>query len=81
MTCMQAVYTDIINRGGTFLYTARCREIPYTGRAEETAQISVGEHGIDSVVVIGGDGSFQGCQRQLAANGNQYLSCTGNHRS
>ncbi len=51
--------TDIIHRGGTILYTARCPEF----RTEEgvaKARAKCEELGIEGLVVIGGDGSFRG---------------------
>ena len=59
--------SDIINRGGTFLYTARCEEFRTEEGPRKGAEICR-KHGIDSVVVIGGDGSFQGASK-LAALG------------
>ncbi len=51
--------TDIIHRGGTILYTARCPEF----RTEEgvaKARAKCEELGIEGLVVIGGYGSFRG---------------------
>ena len=51
--------SDIIQRGGTILYTARCAEF----RTEEGQKLGAEicrKHGIDGIVVIGGDGSFNG---------------------
>ncbi|MDE6500544.1 MAG: 6-phosphofructokinase [Ruminococcus sp.] len=51
--------TDIIHRGGTILYTARCPEF----RTEEgvaKARAKCEELGIEGLVVVGGDGSFRG---------------------
>ena len=48
--------SDIIGRGGTILYTARCAEM------RKAADICR-KHGIDGLVVIGGDGSFAGAQK------------------
>lgn len=51
--------SDVINRGGTLLYTARCPKF----RTEEgvlEAVASCKKHGIEGLVVIGGDGSFRG---------------------
>ena len=45
--------SDIINRGGTFLYTARCEEFRTEEGQRKGAEICR-KHGIDSVVVIGG---------------------------
>ncbi|MDD3832899.1 MAG: 6-phosphofructokinase [Oscillospiraceae bacterium] len=53
--------SDIIHRGGTMLFTARCPEF----NTEEGIQKAVkvcNENGINGVVVIGGDGSFRGAQ-------------------
>ncbi|MDV6377550.1 6-phosphofructokinase [Sporosarcina sp. GW1-11] len=50
---------DIIQRGGTILRSARCPEFTTEeGRDKALKQIKL--HGIDGVVVIGGDGSFRG---------------------
>jgi 6-phosphofructokinase 1 len=51
--------SDIIQRGGTILYTARCPEFVLPERQDEAAAICR-KHGIDGLVVIGGDGSFRG---------------------
>ena len=51
--------SDIIQRGGTILYTARCkefREMEGVLKAKEMCQ----KVGMDGLVVIGGDGSFRG---------------------
>ena len=50
---------DIIHRGGTILYTARCQEFTTPEGQQLGAEICK-KHGIDGVVVIGGDGSFRG---------------------
>ncbi|PIC65250.1 6-phosphofructokinase [Sporosarcina sp. P13] len=50
---------DIIQRGGTILRSARCPEFTTEeGRDKALKQIKL--HGIEGVVVIGGDGSFRG---------------------
>ena len=54
--------SDIINRGGTALFTARCDEFRYPEYQQRGAEICR-KHGIDGIVVIGGDGSFQGAQK------------------
>ena len=59
--------SDILNRGGTFLYTARCEEFRTEAGQKLGAEICR-KHGIDGIVVIGGDGSFRGAQK-LAALG------------
>ena len=56
---MQAkTVSDIIQRGGTILYTARCPEFKEVENQDKGAQI-LKKHGIDGLVVIGGDGSFE----------------------
>ena len=67
--------SDIINRGGTILQTARClefKELEYQKKAAEICK----KHGIDGIVVIGGDGSFQGAQK-LAALGINTIGLPG----
>ncbi len=53
---------DIINRGGTILYSARFPEF-----AEEPVQLKgieqLKKFGIDAIIVIGGDGSYHGALR------------------
>ena len=53
--------SDIIQRGGTILYTARCEEFKHLKGQEKAAEI-LRKHGIDSLVVIGGDGSYRGAE-------------------
>ena len=49
----------IINRGGTFLYSARCEEFKTkAGRSQAYENLKKAE--IDGLIVIGGDGSFTG---------------------
>ena len=49
----------IINKGGTFLYSARCDEFRQaTGRKK--AYKTLRNNNIDGLIVIGGDGSFTG---------------------
>ena len=59
--------SDTIERGGTILYTARCAEMR-TLEGQKRAADVCRKHGIDGLVVIGGDGSFAGAQK-LAALG------------
>jgi 6-phosphofructokinase 1 len=53
--------SDIIQRGGTILKTARCMEFK-TSEGREQAYNNLKEVGIDGVVVIGGDGTFTGAR-------------------
>ena len=58
---------DIIQRGGTILGTARCMEFTTAEGQAKGAEICR-KHGIDGMVVIGGDGSYRGAQK-LSAQG------------
>ena len=64
--------SEIIHRGGTILYTARCLEFK-TLEGQKKAAEACREHGIDALVVIGGDGSFRGA-KDMAAQG---IPCIG----
>jgi 6-phosphofructokinase 1 len=57
--------SDIINTGGTILYTARCKEFTTPEGQQKGADICR-KHGIDGIVVIGGDGSFRGAGKLSA---------------
>ena len=57
--------SDIISRGGTILYTARCKEFTTAEGQKNGAEICK-KHGIDGMVVIGGDGSFMGAGKLSA---------------
>ena len=64
--------SDIITRGGTILYSARCPEF----KTEEGLQKAVAtckKFGIDGMVIISGDGSFRGA-RDLSLRG---IPCIG----
>lgn len=50
---------NIIQRGGTILKTARCKDF-YTYEGRKKASDNLKKRGIDGLVVIGGDGSFRG---------------------
>ncbi len=53
--------SDIIQRGGTILGTARCVEF-MTEEGQKLGAEICRKHGIDGVIVIGGDGSYRGAQ-------------------
>ena len=57
--------SDTINRGGTILYTARCKVFTTPEGQQRGADICR-KHGIDGMVVIGGDGSFKGAGKLSA---------------
>lgn len=52
---------DIIHRGGTMLYTARCPEFK-TKEGQQKGIEQLRAHGIEGLVVIGGDGSYRGAK-------------------
>jgi 6-phosphofructokinase 1 len=53
---------NIIQRGGTILKSARCKEF-YEFEGRKKAYENLKKHGIEGLVVIGGDGSFKGAQK------------------
>ena len=67
--------SDTISRGGTVLHTARCVEFIYPEVQKKAAEICK-KHGIDAMVVIGGDGSFKGAQK-LAKHGINTVAVPG----
>ena len=67
--------SDIIQRGGTILGTARCMEFMTLEGQEKGAEICR-EHGIEGLVVIGGDGSYRGAQA-LARQGINTIGIPG----
>lgn len=54
--------SDIVDKGGTILFTARCSEFRTEEGQKKGAEICR-KHGIDGLVVIGGDGSYAGAQK------------------
>lgn len=64
--------SDIIHRGGTVLYTARCLEFKTEEGLNKAVEVCK-EQGIDGIVVIGGDGSYRGA-RDLSLKG---IPCVG----
>jgi len=67
--------SDIIQRGGTILGTARCLEFKTEEGQQKGAEICR-KHGIDGIVVIGGDGSYRGAQK-LSQNGINTIGIPG----
>lgn len=53
--------SNIIQRGGTILKTARCEEFK-TPEGRKQAYDKLKEHGIDALVAIGGDGTLTGAR-------------------
>lgn len=64
---------NIIQRGGTILKTARCKEF-FDQEGRKKAYENLKKREIDGLVIIGGDGSFRGAQ----IFSNEYdISCIG----
>ena len=64
--------SDIIQRGGTVLYTARCLEFKEQAGIQKAKEVCI-QNGIEGMVVIGGDGSFRGAADLSAAG----IPCVG----
>ena len=64
--------SNIINKGGTFLYSDRCPEFK-TPEGMAKALQTCHDYGIDGIVAIGGDGTFRGAT-DLTAHG---IPCVG----
>ncbi|MGN0243662.1 MAG: 6-phosphofructokinase [Lachnospiraceae bacterium] len=67
--------SETIQRGGTVLFTARCEEFKYLEYQKKGADVCR-KHGIDGLVVIGGDGSFNGAKK-LAEQGINAIGIPG----
>ncbi len=64
---------NIIQRGGTILKTARCKEF-YTPEGRKKGYEVLRKRGIDGLVIIGGDGSFKGA---MALSKEYDIPCIG----
>ncbi len=53
--------SGIIQRGGTMLHSARCLEFR-TEEGQKQGVETIKRHGLEGIVTIGGDGSFQGAK-------------------
>ena len=53
--------SGIISRGGTIIKSARCAEFP-TKEGRQLAYETIKREGIDALIVIGGDGTFNGAR-------------------
>lgn len=53
--------SDIVQRGGTILHTARCLEFKELA-GQQKAVDTLKRHGIEGLLVLGGDGSFRGAR-------------------
>ena len=68
--------SNIIQRGGTILKTARSQEFR-TPEGRKKAADQLQKHGIEGLVCIGGDGSFQGALRLYEEFGIKVIGCPG----
>ncbi len=67
--------SNIVNEGGTFLYTDRCLEFK-TEEGMKKAIACCRDNGIDGIVCIGGDGTFRGAT-DLSNHGIPTIGLTG----
>jgi len=68
--------SNIIQRGGTILKSARCEEFrTVDGRAKAAEQLK--KFKVDGVVAIGGDGTFTGAQIFTKEHGIPFIGCPG----
>ncbi|QSZ28147.1 6-phosphofructokinase [Aceticella autotrophica] len=67
---------DILQRGGTILRTARCEEFKQKEVRKKAAEI-LKTHGIEGLIVIGGDGSFRGAQLLSSETGVNTIGIPG----
>lgn len=66
---------DIIHKGGTILYTDRCKEMLHEGGPARAAELLLG-YGIDGLIAIGGDGTYRGAL-SLAKHGINVMTIPG----
>jgi len=67
--------SDTIQKGGTFLYTARCMAMMKPAGVKKAAE-TCRKYGIQGLVVIGGDGSYRGAEK-LANEGINVVGVPG----
>ncbi len=67
--------SNVINRGGTFLYSDRCLEFK-TKEGMEKAIATCKKYEIDAIIAIGGDGTFRGAT-DLSLHGIPTIGITG----
>jgi len=66
--------SNIIQRGGTILKTARSQEFK-TEEGRKTAAKNLRSHGIDALIVLGGDGTFRGGAQLGQESGIPVVGC------
>jgi 6-phosphofructokinase 1 len=64
--------SNIIQKGGTFLKTSRCETFRHEAGRKRGAEV-LREWGIESLIVIGGDGSFHGAHALSEEHGVQVI--------
>ena len=70
--------SDIMQKGGTFLLSARCDEfLEPEGRKKAADQLK--KHSIEGLIVIGGDGSLRGAEWHLPGTGYSLYFSTRYH--
>ncbi len=67
---------NIINKGGSFLRSARCKEFKFPEVRQQAAQ-NAKDAGIDALIVVGGDGSFTGALKLQQETGLKVMGIPG----
>lgn len=68
--------SDVMQRGGTFLLSARCEEFT-TAEGRKNAADQLKKRNIDGLIVIGGDGSLTGAEYLYQEQGISYIGIPG----
>lgn len=68
--------SNIIQRGGTILRSARSKAF-HTPEGRQAARETMGRHGMDALIVIGGDGTFKGATQFSLEHGIPTMGITG----
>lgn len=68
--------SNIIQRGGTILRSARSQAF-HTPEGRQAARETMALHGMDALVVIGGDGTFKGAAQFASEHGIPIIGITG----
>jgi len=68
--------SDIIHRGGTILKTARCPKFNTPEGVKRAAEV-MDKHGMDGLIVIGGDGTFKGAKDLSVVSGKLTVGIPG----
>ena len=63
--------SEILQRGGTILQTARCLEFKEEAGVKKAVEIAK-VFGLDGLVVVGGDGSYQRRERFMCGRSSDY---------